>query len=66
MTKFIKVHCLDMSVLINLAHVREITCNTKGQCVIYFGFPNQNRASRDFIIPDETYDQVMRKVLGRE
>ena len=30
MTKFIEVHLTGSSILINLAHVEEIICNTKG------------------------------------
>ena len=66
MTKFIEVHLTGSSLLINLAHVEEIICNTKGECVIYFAFPTPNQTSKDFIIPDETYDQIKNKILGGE
>ena len=64
MTKFIEVHLTGSSILINLAHVEEIICNTKGECVIYFAFPTPNQTSKDFIIPDETYEQIKNKILG--
>ena len=66
MTKFIEVHLNGASCLINLAHVEEIICNTKGECVIYFAFPTLNQTSKDFIIPDETYEQIKNKILEGE
>ena len=66
MTKFIEVHLNGASYLINLAHVEEIICNTKGECVIYFAFSTPNQTSKDFIIPDETYEQIKNKILGGE
>ena len=66
MTKFIEVHLNGASCLINLAHVEEIICNTKGECVIYFAFPTPNQTSKDIIIPDETYDQIKSKIFGGE
>ena len=66
MTKFIEVHLNGASYLINLAHVEGIICNTKGECVIYFAFSTPNQTPKDFIIPDETYEQVKNKILGGE
>ena len=66
MTKFIEVHRNGASYLINLAHVEEIICNTKGECVIYFAFSVPNAIEQDYIIPDETYDQIKSKILGGE
>ena len=68
MTKFIEVHLNGESCLINLAHVEEIICNTKGECVIYFAFsvPNPNAIEQDYMMPDETYDQIKSKILGGE
>ena len=68
MIKFIEVHRNGASYLINLAHVEEIICNTKGECVIYFAFsvPYPNAIVQDSIMPDETYDQIKSKILGGE
>ena len=43
MTKFIEVHLNEASYLINLAHVEEIICNTKGNAssILHFQFQMQ-------------------------
>ena len=66
MTKFIEVHRNGASYLINLAHVEEIECDTDGNCTIYFAFSEPNAIEQDYIIPDETYEQVKNKILGGE
>ena len=66
MTKFIEVHRNGVSYLFNLAHVEGIICNTKGKCVIYFAFSTPNQTTKDFIMPDETYEQIKNKILGGE
>lgn len=65
MTKFIEVHLNGASYLINLAHVEEILCDTNGKCNIYFSFSVPVTAS-DYMIIDETYDQIKNKILGGE
>ena len=66
MTKFIEVHLNGVNYLINLAHVEEIICGTDGSCTIYFAFSVPNAIEQDYIIPDETYDQIKSKILGGE
>ena len=66
MTKFIEVHRNGASSLINLAHVEEVKCDTDGSCTIYFAFSVPNAIEQDYIIPDETYDQIKSKILGGE
>ena len=66
MTKFIEVHLNGASCLINLAHVEEILCDTDGKCTIYFAFSVPNAIEQDYIIPDETYDQIKSKILEGE
>ena len=66
MTKFIEVHRKGASYLINLAHVEEVKCDTDGSCTIYFAFSVPNAFEQDYIIPDETYDQIKSKILGGE
>ena len=66
MTKFIEVHLTGSSILINLAHVEEVKCDTDGSCTIYFAFSVPNAIEQDYIIPDETYDQIKSKILGGE
>lgn len=66
MTKFIEVHFNGASYLINLAQVEQIESETGGRCVIYFAFPVPDRIYKDYIIPDETYEQVKNKILGGE
>ena len=66
MTKFIEVHLNGASYLINLAHVEEILCDTDGRCVIYFAFSIPDAIEQDYIIPDETYDQIKRKIFEGE
>ena len=66
MTKFIEVHLNGASCLINLAHVEEIKCDTDGSCTIYFAFSVPNAIEQDYIIPDETYDQIKSKIFGGE
>ena len=66
MAKFIEVHLNGASCLINLAHVEEIKCDTDGSCTIYFAFSVPNAIEQDYIIPDETYDQIKNKILGEE
>lgn len=66
MTKFIEVHLNRKSFLINLAQVEQIECATNGRCVIYFAFSIPNAIEQDYIIPDETYDQIKNKILGGE
>lgn len=66
MTKFIEVHLNGVNYLINLAHVEEIECDTDGGCTIYFAFSVPNAIEQDYIIPDETYDQIKSKILGNE
>ena len=66
MTKFIEVHINGASYLINLAHVEKIECVTNGRCFIYFAFSVPNAIEQDYIIPDETYDQIKSKILGGE
>ena len=61
MTKFIEVHLNGASYLINLAHVEEILCDTDGKCTIYFSY-----LGKDYMMPDETYDQIKNKILGGE
>ena len=64
MTKFIEVHLNEASYLINLAHVEEVKCDTDGSCTIYFAFSVPNAIEQDYIIPDETYDQIKSKIFG--
>lgn len=66
MTKFIEVHLTGSSLLINLAHVKLIEYNTDGICVIYFAFSVPDVKYQDYIIPDETYDQIKSKILEGE
>ena len=66
MTKFIEVHRNGASCLINLAHVELIECDTDGKCTIYFAFSVPDAIEQDYIMPDETYDQIKRKILGGE
>ena len=68
MTKFIEVHRNGASYLINLAHVEDVECDTDGSCTIYFAFsvPYPNAIVQDSIMPDETYDQIKRKIFGGE
>ena len=66
MTKFTEVHLNGASYLINLAHVEEILRDTDGKCTIYFAFSVPNAIEQDYIIPDETYDQIKSKILGGE
>ena len=66
MAKFIEVHLNGGSYLINLAHVEEILCDTDGNCTIYFAFSVPNAIEQDYIIPDETYDQIKSKIFGGE
>ena len=66
MTEFIEVHLNGASYLINLARVEEIICNTKGECVIYFAFSIPDAIEQDYIIPDETYEQIKSKIFGGE
>lgn len=66
MTKFIEVHFNGMSHLINLAHVEEIICDTDGKCTIYYAFSVPDAIEQDYIIPDETYEQIKIKILGGE
>ena len=66
MTKFIEVHLNGGSYLINLAHVELIECNTDGICVIYFAFSVPDAKYQDYIIPDETYEQIKSKIFEEE
>lgn len=66
MTKFIEVHFNGMRHLINLAHVEEIICDTDGKCTIYYAFSVPDAIEQDYIIPDETYEQIKIKILGGE
>lgn len=66
MTKFIEVHFNGMRHLINLAHVEEIICDTDGKCTIYYAFSVPGAIDQDYIIPDETYEQIKIKILGGE
>ena len=66
MTKFIEVHYCEMSYLINLAHVEEIICDTEGKCIIYFAFSIPDATEQEYIIPDETYEQIKGKIFGGE
>ena len=66
MTKFIEVHRNGASYLINLAHVEEILSHTDGSCTIYFAFSVPNAIEQDYIVPDETYEQIKNKILGGE
>ena len=66
MTKFIEVHLNGASYLINLAHVEEIICDTDGRCVIFFAFSIPDTIEKDYIIPDEAYDQIKNKIFGGE
>lgn len=66
MTKFIEVHFNGMSHLINLAHVEEIICDTDGKCTIYYAFSVPDAIEQDYIMPEETYEQIKNKILGGE
>ena len=66
MTKFIEVHLTGSSILINVAHVEEILCDTDGKCTIYFAYSVPDAIEQDYIIPDETYDQIKSKIFGGE
>ena len=66
MTKFIEVHFNGGNYLINLAQVEQIECDTDGRCVIYFAFPVPDRIYKDYIRPDETYEQIKSKIFGGE
>ena len=66
MTKFIEVHFNGMRHLINLAHVEEITCDTDGKCTIYYAFSAPGAMHQDYIIPDETYEQIKSKIFEGE
>ena len=66
MTKFIEVHLNRVNYLINLAHVEEVKCDTDGSCTIYFAFSVPKAIEQDYIIPDETYDQIKSKIFEGE
>lgn len=66
MTKFIEVHFNGMSHLINLAHVEEIICDTDGKCTIYYAFSVPDAIEQDYIIPEETYEQIKSKIFEGE
>ena len=66
MTKFIEVHLTGSSILINLAHVKEILCDTDGKCTIYFAYSIPDAIEQDYIMPDETYDQIKSKIFEGE
>ena len=67
MTKFIEVHDMNgKSNLINLAHVELIECDTGGRCIIYFAFSLPDAIEQDYIVPEETYEQIKSKILGGE
>ena len=66
MTKFIEVHLNGVNYLINLAHVEEVKYDTDGNCTIYFAFSVPNAIEQDYMMPDETYDQIKRKIFEGE
>lgn len=66
MTKFIEVHFNGMRHLINLAHVEEIICDTDGKCTIYYAFSLPDTIEQDYIMPEETYEQIKSKIFEGE
>lgn len=66
MPKFIEVHFNGMRHLINLAHVEEIISDTDGKCTIYYAFSVPDAIEQDYIIPEETYEQIKSKIFEGE
>lgn len=71
MPKFIEVHFNGMRHLINLAHVEEIISDTDGKCTIYYAFSvpdaiEPDATEQDYIMPEETYEQIKSKIFEGE
>ena len=58
MSEFIVVHENGEERMINLDWVEEVRPGIGGNAFIYFAFQQSNTIDQDYIIADESYDEV--------
>ncbi|MBQ2269375.1 MAG: hypothetical protein II338_03915 [Bacteroidaceae bacterium] len=56
--KFIVVHILDKEIMLNTDWIEMITELEDGSCIIYLSFSDPNADQPDFVIPEESYQDV--------
>ena len=56
--KFIVVHKLDKEIMLNTDWIEMIVELEDGLCRIYLSFSEPNLDQQDFVIPDESYQDV--------
>lgn len=61
MDNFIELHENGEGRLINLRWVEEI-CDNDGEATIYFAFTGPECVEQDYVVPDETYSQIVNQI----
>lgn len=61
MSDFIMVHVNGESRMINLYWVEEV-CDNDGAATIYFAFTGPECVEQDYIVPDETYNEIVNMI----
>lgn len=62
MDNFIEIHSREEKVLVNTLWIQQIFRTENSGCTIYFAFNPQDCVEQDYLIPDETYDEVLKKI----
>lgn len=62
MAEFIEVHCNGESLFVNLKWIEEVRNDERHGCTIYLSFSCPNACDQDYIIADESYDEVKRMI----
>ena len=62
MKGFIEVHVKRVERLMNIRHIEIVVPDMGGGCHIFFAINSPGAVDSDNIHPDETYDEVKRKI----
>lgn len=62
MKGFIEVNSCYGTSLLNVKHIEEVRKGDDGKCTIYLAFNVPNAVEQDYVYPDETYDEIVRKI----
>ena len=62
MKGFIEVHINSVKRLLNVRQIEMVKEITDGSCIVYFAFNIPYPAVQDSISPDESYDEIKRRI----
>ena len=60
--RFIEVTTKNRTYLLNVKHIEDVWKDKDGKCTIFFEFNIPGAVEHDYIIPRESYDEVMRMI----